>query len=340
MAIMERGCLDTDTMSDTSRPTRRATLYAGLVIAICAGVVACGDDADDRGTADAPSSVSVGDTAGLIQATADAVWVATNAGVVRIDPESNAVVATVATLVQPEYIVSDGTSLWASLFQASQIVRIDPATNSVTETLDVPDNPSGAVVVGNDIWVTSHRGAAVLRFSAGQTEAIASIAVGELGPDGPLGIAAGIDSIWVGTPNIFAISQIDPITNDVIAEFGIPPGANPCGDIAVVDEHVQVSSCRLEPSISVIDPASGSVQVVQLGGLGIAVAVVDDAAWWAVQADGRSHLVRVDNDSGSLTVVDVPGVSEIGGVAVAFGYVWVSDEANGSVTRFPLSLIG
>lgn len=99
---------------------------------------------------------------------------------------------------------------------------------------------------------TCHLGAAVLRFSVGQTDAIASIAVGELGSDGPLGMAAAMDSTWVGTPNIFTVSRIDPTTNNVIAEFGIPPGANPCGDIAIGSTtrrcRVADSSPRSAPS--------------------------------------------------------------------------------------------
>ena len=129
-----------------------------------------------------------------------------------------------------------------------------------------------------------------------------------------------MDSIWVGTPNVFTVSQIDPRSNEVVAEFPIPPGANPCGDIAVADDRVQVSSCRVEPSISVIDPGSGAVEVAG--------------------PKRVSQLVRFDHDSGSLTVVTVPGVTAIGGVAVAFDSVWVSDEANGTVTRFPAGLLG
>ena len=93
---------------------------------------------------------------------------------------------------------------------------------------------------------------------------------------------------------------------------------------------VQVSSCRVVPSISVIDPESGAVQVVELEGLAVAVAVVDGQAWWAVQrseAEGASQLVQLGRGSAPLKLVSVPGVAAIGGVVVAFDSVWVSDEA-------------
>ena len=317
-------------------------MRTALVVMLTVGVVACGDDADEGGADTEPSTVSVGTTAGLIQATADAVWVVTDEGVARIDPSTNEVV-TIVEMEQPEYVYSDGSSLWASLFETNQVVRIDPASSAIADVLAVPDNPSGIVVLDGDVWVTSHRGAAVLRFPSGQTEAAATVTVGEPGPDGPLGLAAGLGSIWVGTPNVFTVSQIDPTTDQVSAEFGIPPGANPCGDIAVAGGLVQVSSCRVEASLSVIDPESGEVQVVPLDGLAIAVAVVDDIAWWAVQVaepDTTSQLVRVDGETGALTVVPVAGVTAIGGVVVAFDSVWVSDESNGTVTRLPLSILG
>lgn len=306
------------------------------------GLIACSDESGGDAAADQKKVISVADGAGLLQATEDAVWVVTDNGVARIDPQTNTVRTTVA-MERPEYIVSDGSALWVSLFDANQLVRIDPGTDAVADTLEVPGNPSGAVVVGSTIWVTSHRGAAVLRFEKGSDESAASVAVGEPGNEGPLGLAAGMDSIWVGTPNTFSVSRIDPATNEVIGEYGIPPGANPCGDVAVAGGLVQVSSCRVVPSISVIEPQSGEVEVVGLDGLAVAVAVVDGQAWWAVQrteADGTSQLVQVGRGSSPVKLVSVPGVVAIGGVVVAFDSVWVSDEANGTVTRFPLSLLG
>lgn len=319
------------------RRVSRAAVVATMVI----GSVACGDESDGDVAADQTTVVAVADGVGLVQATTDAVWVVTDEGLARIDPKTNTVLTTVE-MDKPEYIVSDGSALWVSLFDANQLVRIDPATNEITDTLVVPGNPSSAVVVGNAIWVTSHRGAAVLRFERGAGESVASVAVGEPGDQGPLGLAAGMGSIWVGTPNIFTVSRIDPETNAVVAEYGIPPGANPCGDIAVADGRVQVSSCRVVPSIAVIDPESGAVQVVELEGLAVAVAVVDGQAWWAVQqpGDGTSQLVQLGRGSAPPTLVSVPGVAAIGGVVVAFDSIWVSDEANGTVTRLPMSLLG
>ena len=95
--------------------------------------------------------------------------------------------------------------------------------------------------------------------------------------------------------------------------------------------------------MTVIDPATGEVQVVPLEGFGVAVAVFDDEAWWAVQVAGTtpsSQLVRFDRQTGFLTAVAVPGVTAIGGVVVAFGSVWVADESNDTVSRFPLDLLG
>ena len=200
------------------------------------GLGACGSDSDAKEGNAVEATLTVSGNPGLVQATADAIWVVTDDGVTRIDPNSNKVVATVE-MERPEYIVSDGTMLWASLFDANQVVRVDPATDAVAVALEVPDNPSGAVVVGDQLWVASHRGAAVLRYLVDQPDPVATVTIGETGPDGPLGVAAGMGSIWVGTPNIFSVSRIDPDTDEVLAEFGIPPGANPCGDIAVVDDR-------------------------------------------------------------------------------------------------------
>ena len=69
-------------------------------------------------------------------------------GVARIDPRTNTLLKMVE-MDRPEYIVSDGSAVWVTLFDANHLVRIDTATNTFAETLVVPGNPSGAIVVGN-----------------------------------------------------------------------------------------------------------------------------------------------------------------------------------------------
>lgn len=309
-------------------------------------IAACGGDSIGSNDGSAASVVvPVAGKPGLIQATNDAIWVATSAGLTRIDPTTNGVVAEVA-MEAPEYLTSDGSSVWVSLFESNTLLRIDTETNTAAESLTAPNNPGAAVVLGDDVWVTSHRGAAVLLFDRNEPDPIATITVGQSGMDGPLGLAYGFGSIWVGTPNIFAVSRIDPSTKTVTAEFGIPPGANPCGDIAIAAGRVQVSSCRVEPSVSVIDPATGDVHVVEMPGMAISVAVVDDNAWWSVQladsagGEGSSQLIRIDPAAWSLTAVELPGVTAVSGVVVAFDSVWVADESSNTVVRFPIAILG
>ena len=128
---------------------------AGVVAAMVVGLFACGDEQSGDGAADQTTVITVGGAVGLAQATADAVWVVTDDGVARIDPRTNTLLKMVE-MDRPEYIVSDGSAVGVTLFDANHLVRIDTATNTIAETLVVPGNPSGAIVVGNAIWVTSH----------------------------------------------------------------------------------------------------------------------------------------------------------------------------------------
>ena len=69
-------------------------------------------------------------------ATDDAVWVAEyldTATVYRIDPANNAVVATIEVASGPIKLAAGFGSIWVTNLQAASVTRIDPVTNEVIE---------------------------------------------------------------------------------------------------------------------------------------------------------------------------------------------------------------
>ena len=79
-----------------------------------------------------------------VLATADAVWIAdTHAGtVIRIDPKTNKVVATIpvgpAGTSGPNWLASGLGSIWVDIPNNSTVVRIDPVTNRIQATIPTP----------------------------------------------------------------------------------------------------------------------------------------------------------------------------------------------------------
>jgi peptide/nickel transport system substrate-binding protein len=84
------------------------------------------------------------------------VWV-TDTGddaVVRIDPSTRAVTATIPVGHLPAGIAVGGGSVWVAGSGDGTVDRIDPADNRVTQTIDVGESPQQLVVAAGHVWVT------------------------------------------------------------------------------------------------------------------------------------------------------------------------------------------
>jgi DNA-binding beta-propeller fold protein YncE len=111
-----------------------------------------------------------------IAATDDAVWVGSTGLLERVDPATNAVVATVAIPDRSiSAIAADGAAVWAITIDRSNqglLVRVDPATNEIVA--EVPLGPQIAgyedeVQVGaGSVWVLG------VRWSSGRMRSTAA----------------------------------------------------------------------------------------------------------------------------------------------------------------------
>jgi len=94
------------------------------------------------------------------------VWAAAQSGeVVRVDPGSKAVVATMhAGAGASDGSVAPDGSVWIPLRLENAVVRIDPATNAVADRIAVGAGPFVANFAFGDLWVGSFAGADVWRL--------------------------------------------------------------------------------------------------------------------------------------------------------------------------------
>jgi hypothetical protein len=160
---------------------------------------------------------------------AGSVWAFTRAGdaqtanaVVRIDPTTAAVTATIP-LDHPLGTMAFGfDALWVTSPDDGLLLRVDPATG---EGSVVRDDLTGAftVVVGPDsVWVSLFGTAdaapgagdpTIARIDPTSGDVVATIVTEPIGNVG--GIAADETAVWIRGPTTF-LTQIDPATNQVV----------------------------------------------------------------------------------------------------------------------------
>lgn len=95
----------------------------------------------------------------------DAVWVTSPTGLVRIDPQTNAVAATVKL---PAGTFGDpdviAGKVWVPVITRNLVAIVDPATDTVASTVRVGAGPFVVTNVNGQAWVPSWKGADVWRL--------------------------------------------------------------------------------------------------------------------------------------------------------------------------------
>jgi virginiamycin B lyase len=72
----------------------------------------------------------------------------------RIDPATNAVVATITVGHEPFAIAADDTAVWVANRTDFTISKIDPRTNRVTDTIRIGNRPQGLAAGDGAVWVS------------------------------------------------------------------------------------------------------------------------------------------------------------------------------------------
>jgi YVTN family beta-propeller protein len=133
-----------------------------------------------------------------------AVWVANDAGVLRVNAASKAVSKTIGLgVVVPTAMAVGEHAIWvvarpgfrccpAETVGTGTLTRIDPATNSVKATIAIGGYPSAVAVGKGAVWIADPRSRSVLRFDP-KTSGVKRIRVGGR----PQGIAVGNGLVWI-----------------------------------------------------------------------------------------------------------------------------------------------
>lgn len=112
------------------------------------------------------ATIPVEQGAGWTAASADAVWVISPKGLVRIDPQTNAVAATIPLPGAPYLGDPDVVAgkVWVPQIRKNSIAVVDPATNTVTQTVRAGAGPFVVTQIAGQAWVPSWHGHDVWRI--------------------------------------------------------------------------------------------------------------------------------------------------------------------------------
>ncbi len=175
----------------------------------------------------------------------------------RLDPASGAVIATIPLSGECWGIGASPGAVWVTGYDSGTLWRIDTATNQVAAKVSLAEGVLGVAYDFGSLWVANGDTGAVSRVDPASNQAIATIAtVGDA-----VGVASGAGAIWVsnygtsGQPD-GVVSRIDPATNQVVRTITV--GTNPWS-IGFGGGYLWVALTG-DPQVVQVDPTTNAVK--------------------------------------------------------------------------------
>lgn len=147
----------------------------------------------------------------------DGVWVAGLDRVIRLDPATGAITATVA-VPSPADVAVRADTVWVASFRANSVARIDARSAMVTGRFPVGRNPSGVTLTPGRVWVVNDGDSTVSKLDARSGRTLATIRVGAYSYD----ITSGRGGVWAQSYGAQSLFHIRPRRG---AAADIPPDA-------------------------------------------------------------------------------------------------------------------
>lgn len=156
-----------------------------------------------------------------------------NGAVLRIDPATNEIVATVAVAEGPsrKRIAATDNAVWVA--STGLLQRIDPATNSVVASVAIPDRSISAVAAdSSDVWAVTigADGGVLVRVDTATNAIVAEVPLGSqiTGYEDEVKIGAGsvwvIGVGWIERENAeygSDLIRVDPASNTVVSRIPV-----------------------------------------------------------------------------------------------------------------------
>jgi streptogramin lyase len=217
----------------------------------------------------------------------EAIWACPVEGsVVRIDPKSNSVTATVKVdkLLNQGSLVAAADRLWILTDAGNALTGIDLATNKPSKPIPLPAACFDLAVGGDTLWAVCPQDDLLLQIDAAAGEVTSQVGL-------PGAARASVsDQVWVSFDG--GIAQVDPNTLEVVAVYDVFPGSY--GGIYATEDAVWVREeqgtflTRIDPDEQQIVERIKATQYPSGGD----VIAIDDTIWATASDDNVLVGVR------------------------------------------------
>jgi serine/threonine protein kinase len=264
-------------------------------------------------------------------------------GVARLDPRTGSVAHTVplalagmpappGALALRPLIAAEG-AVWVAGggFTLTQVLKIDPGTGREEDRIVLRNSPTQTLTFAagqSSLWVLTNAGIAatglpdvLYRIDPGNDRVLASIPIGATG----VGVAADRDEVWVARSDGI-LDQIDTGTNAIAKTIDIKA---PATSITLAGGAVWVSDV-LAGVVYRVDPDTAKKRTIAASGSADGIAADATTVWVIDRTSG--NVTPIDAASGNVGQSIRVG-ADPSDVAVGSGFVWVTDEAEGSIYR-------
>jgi len=258
----------------------------------------------------------------------DQVWVNSKPTdiVLRMDPQTNRVVATVPVKKPCSGLIIAAGTLWSPSCEENVIYRIDVTTNQVVAKVPVgPADTEGGLAFGaGSAWMPSDPKGIVSRIDPVTNKVIAEIKVAP----GSFTAVFGYGLVWVSSTGKDLVSVIQPASNQVIAEISVDAAPR---FMAAGEGYVWTLN-QTNGTVTKIDPFTMKVlATIEVGvpGTGGDIAAGEGAVW---VTERTMPVTRIDPATNQVTAQFAgPGGDAI---RVGHGSVWLSNGRWSNVWRF------
>jgi virginiamycin B lyase len=271
---------------------------------------------------------------GAVWSTSDSVSTVT-----RIDPERNAVVASLKIERRsacPTFPASCGEAVagngavWLSHPSDNTVSHIDPQTNSVIATISVGPQPVELAASPGAVWVSDDGGPSVSRIDPATNRVVATIRVGPARSccSGHMAVTSGGGAVWVGVPGLNTVVRINQATNAITARIRL--SGQPYGLLAADKHAVWAASAHAGSVIWQLDPKTNKSSESVKGTVAPIGLALGFGSLWVADIDAK-QIDRVNPRTGRIVAR-----LRVGGIpirlGVGFGSLWVRDDS-GRVLR-------
>lgn len=225
---------------------------------------------------DLPAGAAVG---------AGSVWTGRNdlEAVVRVDPISRKVIATIPVGMHIFNLAASDSAVWVTSYEDNLVAAIDPKTNRVRFRETLLHSPSGIAFADGSVWIALTGGFAVVRLDPRTGDVLATVPVGKK----PFPMLSAAGAIWVRCEQDSTLWRIDPASNQAVASIGVDPfyGNDGLDSMVGAPGSVWISGLSLQRIDTSTNQIAGSLRVP---GRPYAAAA---GRMWVIGVGGRVSLV-------------------------------------------------